>query len=434
MPPLTLAALPHALAVAVFERLTPEEQARCATVCRAWRSALQQSSLWLRLDLSRADGGLRHVSAAALKAAAGRASGQLQSMDLSRCSGVTRKNLIAAVAANAGALRELRLCHGLRHRWAFLNTDCVAAMLRAAPLLRVLDCDVACDASDAQRLLRNEAPFGPLRVRLLCADFGFGFNDDGNAMQTLLADAAVHESLTGLRLKHAPLQQAGALDEVVDTVVARQLACFALSNCDLVAPAAWATWAPALARVINDGVLTTLAVEQGAFRLDYPAATLVADALRGNTTLTSFSLSELSCSLNPQHIPRKLVRALVAHRSLRSLSLNLSYQRCGASWRVALGALVRANSVLEELLLLDTTLGDWGLGPLLDALPANTRLRTLGICSLFMSAAFARQRLLPAIQTNTSLRLLTIQPPFAPADAAEALVRSRTPSARARRR
>jgi hypothetical protein len=217
--------------------------------------------LWLRLDLSRADGGVRHVNAAALKAAAGRANGQLQSMDLSRCSGVTRKALLAAVAANAGALRELRLCHGLRHRWAFLNTDCVAAMLRTAPLLRVLDTDVTGVSAEAQRLLRNEAPFGPLRVRLLCADFGVGFRDDGSAVQALLADAAAHESLTGLRLKHAPLRQAAALNAVVDTVLARQLPHLALCDCDL-----WTESAPALARAISDGALTALEIEHSGYQ------------------------------------------------------------------------------------------------------------------------------------------------------------------------
>jgi hypothetical protein len=431
MPPLTLAALPHALAVAVFELLTPEEQALCATVCRAWRGALRQSSLWLRLDLSRADGGVRHVTAAMLKAAAGRANGQLQAIDLSRCSGVTRKALLAAVAANAGALRELRLCHGLRHRWAFLNADCVAAMLRAAPLLLVLDTDVTCISAEAQRLLRNEAPFGPLRVRLLCVNFGVGFTDDGSAVQALLADAAAHESLTGLRLKNAPLREAAALDALVDAVVARQLAHLALSECDFL----W-TWAPALARAISDGALIALDVEHSShgFTLPDADAAVVAVALRGNTTLTSFSMSGLHFVTNNLEASTTLVRGLVAHRSVRSVSLGLHQNGNFETLSDALGALVRADSALEELLLFNTSLSDMWLGTVVDALPANTRLHTLGICSLRMSAAFAREQLLPAIQTNTSLRLLTIQPPFAPADAAEALVRSRTPSARVRRR
>jgi hypothetical protein len=429
---LTLAALPHALAVAVFERLTPEEQALCAMVCPGWRAALRQSSLWLRLDLSRADGGVRHVTAAALKAAAGRANGQLQSLDLSRCSGITRKTLLAAVAANAGALRELRLCHGLRHRWAFLNTDCVAAMLRAAPLLRVLDTDVTCVSAEARRLLRNEAPFGPLRVRLLCVDFGVGFRDDGSAVQTLLADAAAHESLTGLRLKHAPLQQAGALDAVVDTVLARQLPHLALADCDL-----WTASAPALARAISDGALMALEIEHSGyqFALDDASAVLVADALRGNTTLTSFRLSGLNCNLNDNcAASTTLVQGLVAHGSLRSFSLdNLLLRGCDfETLGGALGALVRADSALEELMLL-TTLTEETFGALVDALAANTRLRTLSICSLSLSAAFAREWLLPAVRANTSLRLLRMEPSFAPADAAEALVRSRTPAARVRR-
>jgi hypothetical protein len=51
-------------------------------------------------------------------------------------------------------------------------------------------------------------------------------------------------------------------------------------------------------------------------------------------------------------------------------------------------------------------LGDAGLRPLFEALACNTRLRRLCICDSRMSAAFARDVLLPAVCANTSLREL----------------------------
>jgi hypothetical protein len=48
------------------------------------------------------------------------------------------------------------------------------------------------------------------------------------------------------------------------------------------------------------------------------------------------------------------------------------------------------------------------LSPLLDALPANTHLRTLLLGEVTASAAFVRERLLPAVRANASLTHLEI--------------------------
>ena len=47
-----------------------------------------------------------------------------------------------------------------------------------------------------------------------------------------------------------------------------------------------------------------------------------------------------------------------------------------------------------------------GLGPLVDALPLNTHLQKLIISENNTSAAFARNRLMPALAANTSLQIL----------------------------
>ena len=54
----------------------------------------------------------------------------------------------------------------------------------------------------------------------------------------------------------------------------------------------------------------------------------------------------------------------------------------------------------------DSALGDAGMGPLLDALAQNTHLRLLYCTNTGMSEGFARDRFLPAVRANTSLKVL----------------------------
>jgi hypothetical protein len=108
--------------------------------------------------------------------------------------------------------------------------------------------------------------------------------------------------------------------------------------------------------------------------------------------------------------------SLTAHRSLRTLSLGgntLRDQLQAPALGAALGALVAADApALQELhvsyiaLLHDA--GLLALGLLLDALPLNTHLLTLHLDDNRCTADFARDRLLPAVRANTSLRLLIL--------------------------
>ncbi len=47
-----LAPLPLALVLHILSLLPVDCRLRCAEVCRAWRAALEERSLWLRLDLT----------------------------------------------------------------------------------------------------------------------------------------------------------------------------------------------------------------------------------------------------------------------------------------------------------------------------------------------------------------------------------------------
>jgi hypothetical protein len=159
------AMLPHALALALFALLPVDQRMRCAEVCRGWRAVLFDASLWLRLDLSPA-GGVARATDALVRAAAARAAGRLQALDLSGCRGLAHHHAaICAVAAqNTGALMELRLA--APEPDFVMSVRELEALLQAAPLLLVLEADVGCtSAADTRRLLRNEAPFGPLRMR-----------------------------------------------------------------------------------------------------------------------------------------------------------------------------------------------------------------------------------------------------------------------------
>ena len=153
----------------------------------------------------------------------------------------------------------------------------------------------------------------------------------------------------------------------------------------------------------------------GFSRLSVRAAALFADALRSNNTLTALTVHEIDFWRNAD-VATQLLGALVGHASLTRIKL-WAGARADASATVGalLGALVAANS--PQLRVLDisaSALGEIGLGPLVDALSRNMHLRELhctGCASCagsgFMQDAFERNRLMPALAANTSLRTLS---------------------------
>jgi hypothetical protein len=163
--------------------------------------------------------------------------------------------------------------------------------------------------------------------------------------------------------------------------------------------------------------------------LDDAAALVLGNALRASSTLTMVSLAGVSL----WHVPAAaavLLGALTGHASLRSLDISYNYHDDDAAGQLvagaALGALVAANAPsLTELDITFCNLEDTGLGPLFDALPANTHLRTLKCEDNRLSDAFARDALLPAVRANSSLRELNTGLRTDAAREAEALVQRR---------
>ncbi len=113
----------------------------------------------------------------------------------------------------------------------------------------------------------------------------------------------------------------------------------------------------------------------------------------------------------------ELLGALSGHVSLRVLHIggNGTAAAHGAAAGTLLGALVAANApALTELNVSWCRMGDAGLRPLLEALPANTHLRKLDCAANDISEACARDVLLPAVRANASLRTLWAQERFEP--------------------
>ncbi len=126
--------------------------------------------------------------------------------------------------------------------------------------------------------------------------------------------------------------------------------------------------------------------------------------------------------------------ALTAHPRLRLLNLSSDRVHLGglqaAEAGAALGALLLANApALRELSIFRIHLGDEGMGPVVQALRHNTHLTKLRCSGNQMSEAFARDRLLPAVRANTSLRQLVateyLEEGAGAAHEAEALVAAR---------
>jgi hypothetical protein len=416
-----LSPLPLSVVLHIFSLLPIDCRLRCSEVCRGWRSVLLERSLWTQLDLTAASGGLVQRQQpgfldSLVRCAAARAGGGLQSLRLD--DRFTHAALLDVAVANAGALRELHT-HGnvrgledararLRERRTF-TADEASALLGAAPLLHVLATDLACNGTDVQaarRALRNEAPFGPLRVRQLCATL----EEEEAGVVALAADVAAHASLSEMTMQRVPLTSAAALDAVVDAALARRLRSVSFWQCQL-SPAS----TPALARLLGGDALTTLKLEVSAMRFGAPTAAALSAALRANSTLTSLTLAYAGV-FHDAAAAATLLGALTGHVNVQTLGLRgnrVADDADQAAVGALVGALVAANApALTQLELAFCDLGDDGLRALFEALPHNTHLRELDCSHNGSSEAFARDVLLPAVRANTSLRKLEARSQF----------------------
>jgi hypothetical protein len=442
--PLQLSALPLSCLLLIFARVPVDTRLRCSEVCRAWRAAVADPSVWRHVDLS-CHGGIagKHCGEALLRAAIVRARGSLQALDVpGRLHNISHAATFAAVAASANSLLTLRVC-GAR------NLDETQALLGAAPALRHLDADVDCDLpSELQQAcaaLRNEPPFERLRVHTLrvslyTVDRGTVVARPSAADVLQLASAiSLHQPLVCLHLSGTggDAETVLSLPGVLDAVVSAALSCRRLSrvwlyDCNL-SPAS----APALARLLSGEAMTELEVYNNATvqLFDADAAVLVARALRANSTLTSLKLEEVDFWADIA-AAETLLDALRGHVSLRVLNLTCNEMETGCKRAgYALAKLVAADSrALHRLLFMYSGGADEAcLSPVFQALPYNTHLLALKCGhnddNAKLSEQFARAVVLPTVRANTGLEELDVTADDTPAEsalcAAEALVAAR---------
>ncbi len=279
-----------------------------------------------------------------------------------------------------------------------VNTDAVlevqdlAALLDAAPRLQVLNAQVAGKCEGLLPVLRNEPPYGPLRVSGLHARNSR--NEVTDDVLALAAAVAAHESLTSLHLEG--VEFARGLNALVDAAAERRVSSLTIMFCDLDAESV-----TALARLLQRGSLTKLEVAI-CYRFpnaDEASVLGLCAALRACRKLTHLMLT-----LNPPtgvscRVLTELLEAAASLPALSVLDLWRSVAQNRESAGRALGALLRANlPSLRTLSVHECFLTDEGMAPLLDGLAANTHLRELDCrCFNYTSREFERNRVLPAL-------------------------------------
>ena len=382
-------ALPVPVWRVLFLALPVDARARAACVCRSWRAFLADPSLWQVLDLTRSGG----VVALCVKenlvlGAVARAAGRLRVLSFSDDSTQRVKEVLFEFILSDGA--ELEQIHtNVR-----LSVDTLDAVFAAAPRLQVLNTDVTDLCTALLPVLRNDPPYGPLRVRKLFVHFGreVGTAAEDADVLALAAAVAAHESLKYLSLLDA--DYARGLNALVNASAHRRVAELQLIECVLDAESVLA-----LARLLQRGSLTKLDIACD----DFPGGSEASAEELWAAVRSCRTLTHLELQINPPDGTdrRDIMELIDAAAALPALSvLDLSFSKIDdkAAAGHALRALLRANLPnLRTLRLHCCDLGDEGLAPLLDGLAANTHLRELDCGGTNVSEAFERGRLLPAV-------------------------------------
>jgi hypothetical protein len=272
---------------------------------------------------------------------------------------------------------------------AFLPVDRLRAVCVALPRLQVLNAQFRGECAALLPILRNDPPYGPIRVSVL----GVWSEGDSDAdVLALAAAVASHESLKGLTLTDVHFEH--GLNALVDAAAERRISQFTLEALCVMDTGSVA----ALTRLLQRGSMTKLRVNCVFPDAEESSMELCA-ALRSCRALT-----DLRLCLNPPHgasrrVITELLDAVAALPALSALDLYCSDAQDKAATGRALGALLAANlPSLRSLSVFGCQLRDEGMGPLLDGLAANTHLRKLGSTAYnSLSEEFERDRLEPAL-------------------------------------
>jgi len=384
--------LPEPLLRFIALALPADTRAIAACVCRASRAFLADSTLWQELDLTPGGG----VAAASLtkklaRGAAKRAAGKLRVLSMN-CMATVDLNPFAMVKC----LVEVVVCYGAKLQR--LNTDIwlevrrLDTILAAAPQLQVLNARVLNGCPEVLPVIRNDPPYGPVRVSQLHVLL------DGGQV-ALAAAVAAHESLKSRSLWGLQFTADG-LNALLDAATQRGVTELKIDvGCVLNAEGV-----TALARLLRRGSLVKLDVVCAVFpRVSERSMLELCAALRACGTLMHLQLQLNSPACANRCIVTELVNAAATLPALTKLVFSLSRAYDRLDFGRALGALLTANlPSLRELNVGYCHLGDDGMTPLLDGLAANTQLRKLDCHFCNVSMAFERDRVKPALASLTA--------------------------------
>jgi len=328
----------------IWLALPVQDRARCACVCRAWRSALADPALWaclrplyspfwrrLKADHDALPEALRDFNAV-LRAAAAKAAGRLEVLDFSDlCECGCRPAhslLLELVTANSGTLRDLGI-------WDLDDLDDeqdgLLTLLHAAPHLQTFHIPSGAYSTDVAftlRMLRNEDAYRPLRLGALLLSVTAQMVVD---VLALASAVAAHTSLWKLKLHGLTTHDAAALDALVDAALTRKIREFILEECTV--PSAFAS---SLARLFREGHVESLRLsymtieEAAAPFFDSAAVAVLVPALLSNKRLKHLTLSGNRIWANAT-AATALLSALASHPSLERLSISYDESHTAAA-------------------------------------------------------------------------------------------------------
>ena len=210
-----LSPLPRWFAHAVLLLLPVDTRLRCSGVDRAWRALLADMTLFSRLNLS-ASSGVARFSLPLFRAAVANAGGRLCALDVSERGEwpVPLQTLQDTLVANATTLKKLRM---VSPDW-WVAAIQVMDLLVAAPSLEHLDLNfTTADFEQCSRYLRNEPPYGPVRLRGLALS-GRGL-DSLARVEAFFADLHKQPLITHLEVHHASFTDAARMRVFVDAAL-----------------------------------------------------------------------------------------------------------------------------------------------------------------------------------------------------------------------
>jgi hypothetical protein len=291
--------------------------------------------------------------------------------------------LLAVVASDGAELQEVST-----NEW--LNFDELTTVFEAAPQLQLLKAFIRDHCMPLLPCLRNEPPYGPLRVSVL--DVGCG-GVSAVDVQAFAAAVAAHESVGSLVIRQSDFPR--GLIALLDAAAERLVSCLSILDCAMDAEST-----RAVTRHLQRNPLITLEVKCTGFPYaQEESVPALCSALRASHDV----LMNLVLKLNPHggatpRVVTELVDAATALPELSCLHLSNSVLQDTAAAGRAFGALLRANLPnLTDLILNNCRIGEEGMAALLDGLEANTHLRKLECGYNNVSEAFKRDRLEPAL-------------------------------------